>query len=148
MNTNTNPNPIDSARTRSLIPAWRLIYERLEEIEKGIESGLMTHGSFAESLGISQAGYSQARQKAYAYKEEHGYFKTAAEIDETLTEPEKKVRDAVMYFVFSNGRCMSISESCELFGCSEFSFENVIAAMARGEADAFDRYFFDRVLVA
>jgi len=66
-------NPIDNAKPRKT-PTWRLIYERLEHIERGIESGLMTHTIFAESLGITSAAYSQAKSKAYSYVKKHGYF--------------------------------------------------------------------------
>lgn len=68
-------NPIDDVLKAKAKrpPAWRLIYERIEEIEAGIIEGKM-HKDFAKALGISVQGYNLAKNKAYLFQRIHGKF--------------------------------------------------------------------------
>jgi len=74
---NESINPIDTVLNKrgdtKSIPAWRLIYERLEEIEIAITRGKQ-HSEFAMALGVSASAYTRAKNKAYEYQKVEGQF--------------------------------------------------------------------------
>jgi len=74
-------NPLDETLKQKIEiknSAWRKIYERLREIELAISKG-QKHGAFADALGVTRQSYSRAKNKAYRYKEKHGYFQPEIE---------------------------------------------------------------------